>query len=130
MKKSSRLSSASPEIIVFISHCSANFQPLSGCFIPNVKLKYEDSENMETDGVNTVVFNLHQIKRQAFFCNTRYHNTVTFLSLVGYRFALRRISIRLYPTRLRRITVNYFANIHIYNKNAAFDFDEPRSAEI
>ena len=31
------------------------------------KLKYEDSENIKADCVNTVVFNLHQIKRRAFF---------------------------------------------------------------
>ena len=28
---------------------------------------YEDSENVKADRINTVVFNLHQIKRQAFF---------------------------------------------------------------
>ena len=30
-------------------------------------LKYEDSENVKSDRVNTVVFNLHQIKRRALF---------------------------------------------------------------
>ena len=34
-----------------------------GCFIPNFKLKYEDSENTKADRVNTVVFNLQQIRR-------------------------------------------------------------------
>ena len=35
--------------------------------MPNFKVKYEDSENMKADHVSTVVFNLHQIKRRAFF---------------------------------------------------------------
>ena len=33
------------------------------CFIPKFKLEYDDLENIKTDCVNTVVFNLHQIKR-------------------------------------------------------------------
>ena len=57
-KKSARLSSSDPEILAFVSHCSANFKPILDCFIPNFKLKYEDSENMNADRVNTVVFNL------------------------------------------------------------------------
>ena len=65
-KKSGRLSSAGPESLAFVSHCSANFELILDCFIPNFKLKYEDSENLKADCVNTVVFNLHQIKRQAF----------------------------------------------------------------
>ena len=40
------------------------------CFIQN--FKYEDSENIKADRVSTVVFNLHQIKRRAFFLDTRY----------------------------------------------------------
>ena len=63
-------SSASPKILAFGSHCSANFQPILDCFIPNFKLKYEDSENIKADCVSTVVFNLHQIKRRAFFFGT------------------------------------------------------------
>ena len=34
--------------------------------MPNFKLKYEDSENVKADHVNTVRFNLHQIKCRAF----------------------------------------------------------------
>ena len=34
--------------------------------MPNFKLKHEDSENINADRVNAVVFNLHQIKRRAF----------------------------------------------------------------
>ena len=49
---SGRLSSAGPEILAFGSHCSANFQPISDCFVPNIKLKYKDSENIKADGVN------------------------------------------------------------------------------
>ena len=37
------------------------------CFIPSFKLKYEESENIQTDCVNTVVFNLHQIRKMNFF---------------------------------------------------------------
>ena len=65
-KKSGRLSSAGPEFQALVSHCSANFQPILDCCIPNFKLKCEDSENIKADCVNTVVFNLHQIKRRAF----------------------------------------------------------------
>ena len=44
------------------------------CFVSNFKLKYEDSENVKADRVNTVVFNLHQIKRCVCFLDTRYTN--------------------------------------------------------
>ena len=78
-KKSGRLSSAGAEIQALVSHCSANFQPILDCFIPNFKLKYEDSENIKVDCVNTVVFNLHQIKRRAcFFFGTPGRNTFFF----------------------------------------------------
>ena len=63
-EKSGRLSSAGPEILAFGSHCSAKFQPILDCFIPNFKLKYEDSENININYVDTVVFNLHQIKQR------------------------------------------------------------------
>ena len=66
-KKSRRLSSASPEILAFVSHCSANFQPILDCFVPNFQLKYENSKAIKADRVNTVVFTLHQIKRRTFF---------------------------------------------------------------
>ena len=65
-------SSAGPKILAFGSHCSANFQPILDCFIPDFKLKHEDSDNMKADRASTVVFNLHQIKRRAFFWDTRY----------------------------------------------------------
>ena len=53
-------------ILDFVSNRSANFQRFLDCFIPNFKLKYEDSENIKADRFSTVVFNLHQIKRRAF----------------------------------------------------------------
>ena len=59
-------SSSGPKILVFGSHCSANFQPILDCFIPNFKLRYEDSENIKAGRVSAVVFNLLQIKRRAF----------------------------------------------------------------
>ena len=55
-KRSDRRSSAVPEILTFVSHCSGNFQPILDCFLPNFKLKYEDSENIKSDCVNTVLF--------------------------------------------------------------------------
>ena len=58
-KRSCHLSSAGPGIVAFGRHCSANFRPILNWFIPKVKLKYEDSENVKRDHVNTVVFNLH-----------------------------------------------------------------------
>ena len=60
-------SSAGPKILAFGSHSSANFQSILDCFISKAKLKYEDFENVRTDRVNTVVFNLRIIKRRAFF---------------------------------------------------------------
>ena len=35
--------------------------------MPKFKLEYNDLENIKTDRVNAVVFNLHQIKRLKFF---------------------------------------------------------------
>ena len=67
LKKSGRLSSTGSEILTFGSHCSANSQPFLDCFIPKFKLEYDDLENIKTDRVNAVVFNLHQIKRLKFF---------------------------------------------------------------
>ena len=46
-----------PEILAFGSHCSVNFQPILDSFIPNLKLKHEDSEDIGTDPANTAVFN-------------------------------------------------------------------------
>ena len=66
-KKSGRLSSTGFEILTFGSHCSANFQPILDSFIPIFKLEYDDLENIKTDCINTVVFNLHQIRRLKFF---------------------------------------------------------------
>ena len=54
-KKLGRLSSVGPEILAFVSHCSANFKPIMDCFIPNFKLKYEDPDNRKADHVNTVI---------------------------------------------------------------------------
>ena len=65
-KKSGRLSSAGPESSAFGRHCSANFQLILNCFIPNFKLKHEDSENIKTDLADTVVFKLHKIKQRNF----------------------------------------------------------------
>ena len=60
-------SSVGLEILAFVSHCLANFQPILDCFISNFKLKHENSENVKVDCVNTVVFKLHQIKHLVFF---------------------------------------------------------------
>ena len=65
--KSGRLSLAGPEVLDLVSHCSSNFQPIFDCFLPNFKLNYEDTENINADRVNTVILNLHQFKRWAFF---------------------------------------------------------------
>ena len=48
-------------------HCSANFQPILDCFTPKFKLKYDYLENIKTDHVNTVIFNLLQIKQSKLF---------------------------------------------------------------
>ena len=69
-KKSGCLSSTGRKLLTFGSHCSANFQPILDCFIPKFKLEYVDLENRKNRCVNTVVFNLHQIKQSKFFFGT------------------------------------------------------------
>ena len=69
-KKPGRLSLAGRKILAFGSHSMANFQPIFDCFIPNFKLKYEDSKTIKIDRVNTVILNVRQIKRWAFFYGT------------------------------------------------------------
>ena len=59
------LSSAVPKILAFGSCFSSNFLSILDCFIPNSQLKYEDSEHINTDCVNTFGFNLHQINSRA-----------------------------------------------------------------
>ena len=71
-KTMGRLSSTSPEILAFVSHCLANFQLILDCSIPKFKLKHENSENIIADSVTIVVFNLHQIKRLALSFGHRY----------------------------------------------------------
>ena len=66
-QKSGRLSSAGLEILAFGSHCSSKLHSIFDCFIPTVKLKYEDSETTKTARVDTVVFNVHQIKQRNFW---------------------------------------------------------------
>ena len=56
-KKLGRPSSVGSEILAFVSHCYANFQPILDYVILNFNLKYEDSENIKSDCINTVVFN-------------------------------------------------------------------------
>ena len=65
--KSGRLSSTGSEILTSGSHCSANFQPILDCFIPKFKLEFDDLENIKTDRLNTVLFNLRQIKQSKVF---------------------------------------------------------------
>ena len=78
-EKIGRLSSAGPEILAFVRYCLANVQPILNCFIPNFELKYEDSENIKTDRVNTVVFNLNQFKERNFFgTHGRQYSTVVY----------------------------------------------------
>ena len=38
-----------------------------GLLYTKIKLKYDNLENVKTDHVNTVVFNLHQMKQLKFF---------------------------------------------------------------
>ena len=79
-KKSGRLSLTGSEILTFGSYCSANFQPILDCFIPKFKLEYDDLQNIETDYVNTVVLNSHQIKRLKFFLgHPVYQSTMQYL---------------------------------------------------
>ena len=72
-KKLDRLSSRGPEILAIGGYYSANFQPIFDCFIPNFKLKYEDSELMKIDRVSTVICSLNNIKHWNFFGDTLVH---------------------------------------------------------
>ena len=56
-----------PKILAFGSNSMARFQSILDCFIPHFKLKCEDLENIKTNRVTTLAFNLHQIKPRAFF---------------------------------------------------------------
>ena len=58
--------SVGPRILAFDGHSSANFHSIFNCFMSNFKLKYEKSENIKADRVNTIVFNLRQTKHRAF----------------------------------------------------------------
>ena len=64
-KNSGRLSSAGPESfrLPLLGELLTDF----GLLYTNFKLKYEDLENVKLDRVNTVVFNVYQIKHRAFF---------------------------------------------------------------
>ena len=46
------------KILAYGSHSLTNFQSILDWFIPNLMLKYENSENIKADRLNTVVFNL------------------------------------------------------------------------
>ena len=72
-EKLGRLSSTGSEILTFGSHCSAICQPILDCFIPKFKLKHDDLKNIKTDRVNTVIFNLNQIKQLKIFWDIRYN---------------------------------------------------------
>ena len=76
--KSGRQSSTGSEILTFGSHCSAKFQPIIDCFIPKFKLGYGYLENIKTDRVSAVIFNLHQIKRLKFFLGHPVHSIALF----------------------------------------------------
>ena len=67
LKKIKCRSWAGPKSLAYVNHCSAKFQPILNCFIPILKQKYEDLENIKTHRINIVVFNLHLIKHWAFF---------------------------------------------------------------
>ena len=69
-KKSGRLSSTGSKILTFDSHCSANFQPIIDCLSQNFKFNYDNLKNIKTGRVNSVVFNLYQIKQLKFFFGT------------------------------------------------------------
>ena len=88
-KKLGRLSSVGPEIVAFGSHRLANIQPILDCFIPNFKLKYEDSENIKIYHVNTVNFRYIKSNRAAFLLhsvqsNLGISNTKGINSFVSY----------------------------------------------
>ena len=75
-KKSGRLSSTGSKILTFGSHCSAICQLILDCFIPKFKFRYDHLKNMKTDRVDTVVFNLHQIKQLKFILGHPVYNVL------------------------------------------------------
>ena len=66
-KKIGRLSSAGHEISAFGSHCSVIFQPILDYFIPNFKLRCEDSESIKEDR-----FQLTSYQTEELFLDTQY----------------------------------------------------------
>ena len=73
------------EILAFGSQCSVNFQLILDCFIPNFKLKYDNLENIKTDFVNTVIFNLHEINLVHLGRFLHFSQKVVGLTLKGIR---------------------------------------------
>ena len=62
LKKLGRLSISGSKIFSFRQPFLGELSPNLDCFITNFKLKFEDSENIKADRVDTVVFSLHQTK--------------------------------------------------------------------
>ena len=54
------------EVLAFLSHCWANFQPVKVYSVQKFKLKHENSEYIIADCLTVVIFNLHRIKLQVF----------------------------------------------------------------
>ena len=83
-KKSGRRPLVGPEIVAFVCSLaialqfSKTFPLMLDCFTPNCKLKYEDFKKYKADHVDTVVFNLYQIKHRTFLGHQVY------LSLLGF----------------------------------------------
>ena len=78
------------------------------CFIPKFKLEYEDLDNIKTDRVNTVVFNLYQIKRLKFFSGhpvlvTRNGMQYSKLNDLMSKLVYEAIGNHIHPTRYRQI---------------------------
>ena len=64
------LSSVGPKILAVGNYSSEKFQLILDCF--DFKLKYGNSENIETDCVDTVVFKLCEIRQRKIFLSTQY----------------------------------------------------------
>ena len=65
-------SAAGSKILTFGSHSLANFKPILYFFIPNFKLKYENSENIEADRAKDSCLQLTSNQVTGIFWDTRY----------------------------------------------------------
>ena len=111
------MSSAGSESLAFGSHCSANSPPILDCFIPSFNLKYEDSENIKTDRVNTVVLTTSNPREECFW-DTWYieHFTLRFVQHQPQSAQQTECQTQLCPTSVYYLTSVALVKLSIREK--------------